>query len=353
MYNSSNNIKSNNPYKNILVTGAAGFIGFHLIKSLIESGFSVVGIDNINDYYSQSLKLDRLRELGIHVNIDSDVIDMISSEYFGSQLKFKRINIEDRSKVQELFDLNNFDVVIHLAAQAGVRYSIEKPEVYVDSNISGFLNILECMKDAGTNKLIYASSSSVYGLNQSVPYSTKDKVDKPISIYAATKRTNELFAHVYSHLFNIQTIGLRFFTVFGPWGRPDMAPSLFAAAILKGESIKIFNHGKMRRDFTYIDDIIQGIMIVLNTKTSEKEKCQLYNIGSGNPQKLKVFIELLEKALGKKANKIYLEMQQGDVSETWADMELLNSIGFQCKTSLLSGIYQFAEWFKKYHGLNS
>jgi UDP-glucuronate 4-epimerase len=338
--------------RNILVTGAAGFIGFHLIQALMETDATVVGIDNINDYYSQTLKLDRLRELGVHINIDSDITEMISSEYFGRRFQFKRINIENRLKVQEVFDLNNFDVVIHLAAQAGVRYSIEKPEVYIDSNISGFLNILECMKKADTKKLIYASSSSVYGLNQSVPYKIDDKVDKPISIYAATKRTNELFAHVYSHLYNIQTIGLRFFTVYGPWGRPDMAPSLFADAILKGEAIKIFNHGKMKRDFTYINDIIQGILIVLDAEKMKNDKCQLYNIGSGNPQKLEDFIKQLEKALGKKANKVYLDIQQGDVLETWADMEPLNSKGFKCQTSLNHGILQFANWFKNYHRLN-
>lgn len=337
--------------KKILVTGAAGFIGYHLCERLIKDGYQVVGLDNINDYYDVNLKYDRLTELGI---------ERSGAEVFGKEVRsekhdnfmFVRMNLEDREGLPQLFKEEKFDSVIHLAAQAGVRYSLENPMAYVDSNLVGFMNILESCRHNEIQHLVYASSSSVYGANAKIPFSEEDRVDHPVSLYAATKKSNELMAHTYSHLYNIPTSGLRFFTVYGPWGRPDMAPMLFANAITQDKPIKVFNHGDMSRDFTYIDDIVQGIIITLNNPPSSSEDdsrpYQLFNIGNGSPVSLMEFIETMEKALEKKAKKNFMEMQPGDVPRTWADTSQLNALRYQSTTGIGEGVAEFVRWFKEY-----
>ncbi|WP_293887334.1 MULTISPECIES: NAD-dependent epimerase [unclassified Sphingobacterium] len=337
-------------YKKILVTGAAGFIGFHLCKLLAEQGNVIVGLDNINDYYDVNLKYARLHELGVDRSEAERFNRKVTSSIF-TNLTFVRMNLEDREQLPALFKDESFDAVINLAAQAGVRYSLENPMAYVDSNIVGFVNILECCRHNKVGHLVYASSSSVYGENAKVPFSEDDRVDYPVSLYAATKKANELMAHTYSHLYQIPTSGLRFFTVYGPWGRPDMAPILFASSIIEGRPINVFNNGHMSRDFTYIDDIVQGIIITLNnppTVDQEQGYYQVFNIGNGSPVSLMEFIETLESNMGKVAEKNMLPMQPGDVPRTWADTEQLSAIGYQTKMAISTGINKFVEWFLKY-----
>lgn len=335
----------------ILVTGVAGFIGYHLAQRLLQEGNTVVGLDNINDYYSPQLKYDRLKELGIEKEAAEKFKTIINSKNKG--FKFIRLNLEDRESLPALFEEQNFDKVINLAAQAGVRYSLENPEAYIDSNVVGFANLLECCRHHNVKDLIYASSSSVYGQNEKVPFSTKDNVDHPISLYAATKKSNELMAYTYSHLYDLSTVGLRFFTVYGPWGRPDMAMFLFTDAILNGRPIKVFNHGDLERDFTYIDDIISGIMkIVKHHSASAQKNYSLYNIGNSKPVKLMDFIEEIEEQLDIKAKKEMLPMQAGDVSRTWADVEALQrDYKYHPDTSIKKGIGEFIKWYKKYYNI--
>ena len=335
----------------ILVTGAAGFIGFHLSKSLLNKGHTVVGLDNINDYYDVNLKYARLNELGIERDQAEIFLNKATGVMYNDTFQFVRMNLEDRENLPVLFNENKFDVVCNLAAQAGVRYSIENPESYIDSNIVGFLNILECCRHNKIEHLLYASSSSVYGENKKVPFSTSDNVDHPISLYAATKKSNELMAHTYSHLYNIPTTGMRFFTVYGPWGRPDMAPMLFSEAISNGKSIKVFNNGKMSRDFTYIDDIVNGIEILLKNapKTNEmKVPYRVSNIGNGNPQSLGDFIKAIETSFGLAAEKEFLPMQAGDVPQTWADITELENLGYRSKIGIEKGIGEFVKWYQEY-----
>jgi UDP-glucuronate 4-epimerase len=334
----------------ILITGAAGFIGFHLVKALLSKGYQVVGLDNINDYYDVNLKYSRLNELGI-LRGNAEIFLNTSKNESGS-FEFVRMNLEDRDALPKLFEKYNFDEVCNLAAQAGVRYSIENPESYIDSNVVGYLNILECCRHNNIKHLLYASSSSVYGENKKVPFSTTDNVDHPISLYAATKKSNELMAHTYSHLYGIPTSGLRFFTVYGPWGRPDMAPMLFADDISKNKPIKVFNNGNMSRDFTYIDDIVNGIEILLQNppiKSNEKPAYRISNIGNGNPESLGDFIKAIENSFGKEAEKIYLSMQAGDVPQTWADVTDIEKLGFKSTTRIIEGVQKFINWYKKYH----
>lgn len=333
----------------ILVTGAAGFIGYHLCERLISTGHTVIGLDNINDYYDVNLKFARLRNLGISES-DIEYNCLLQSTLHGENFHFIKMNLEDQDNLPLLFKTQNFDMVCNLAAQAGVRYSIEQPMKYVESNIVGFVNLLECVRHAGIKKLVYASSSSVYGLNEKMPFSTKDNVDHPISMYAATKKSNELMAYTYRHLYNIETIGLRFFTVYGPWGRPDMAMFLFTDAILNDRPIKVFNEGNLSRDFTYIDDIIEGVATTLLKERKEKEVYSLYNIGNSKPVKLLDFIEAIEKATGKTAKKEMCPMQPGDVATTWADTESLEKdYGYKPDTSIQSGVESFISWFKNYY----
>jgi UDP-glucuronate 4-epimerase len=331
----------------ILVTGAAGFIGFHLSQRLLNDGHRVIGIDNLNDYYAVTLKQDRLAQLQAQPNFTFDQLDLA-----------------DRAGMEQLFDRSEFDVVVNLGAQAGVRYSLQNPRAYIDSNVNGFSNILEGCRQHQVKHLVYASSSSVYGANTKMPFSVHDNVDHPVSLYAATKKSNELMAHTYSHLYQIPTTGLRFFTVYGPWGRPDMAPILFTKAILAGKPIDVFNHGKMRRDFTYIDDIVEGIARVMQKipqpnplwtgdrpdPSSSKAPYKIYNIGNSQPVELLNFIETIESCLGKKAQKNFLPMQPGDVVATYADVDdLMRDVGFKPQTSLQAGISQFVEWYLNYY----
>lgn len=318
----------------ILVTGVAGFIGSETARAFLKDGHEVIGIDNLNDYYSPKLKRDRLAR--------------VHSERFS----FVECSLSDKETLLRLFKENAFDIVVNLAAQAGVRYSLINPQSYVDSNITGFLNILECARAYPPRHLVYASSSSVYGRNTETPFRTTDRVEKPSSLYAATKRSNELMAETYHHLFHINLTGLRFFTVYGPWGRPDMSPWLFADAITHDRPIKVFNNGKMMRDFTYIDDIVEGIRRITYDGIEKKEpRNRLYNIGRGEPVKLMDFIATLEKNFGRVAEKIMMPMQPGDVEVTWADTEALErDIGYRPGVSLEEGIARFAEWFKEYNG---
>src|SRR5690554_2203643 len=367
-----------------LVTGAAGFIGYFLTKRLLDEGKTVIGIDNLNDYYDVNLKLHRLSFIKNHKNFT-----------------FVKMDISNKLDLEKLFTSNKIDYVINLAAQAGVRYSIENPDAYINSNIIGFYNILEMCRHYPVKHLVYASSSSVYGANEKVPFEEHDRVDYPVSLYAATKKSNELMAYTYSHLYQIATSGLRFFTVYGPWGRPDMAPMLFANAITERRPIKVFNHGDMLRDFTYIDDIVQGILITLNNPpiasereregererldkmereregVSEREKerkeysntnentnsssrplasslprsyapSQIFNIGNGAPVNLMEFIETMEKTLEQKAEKKMMDMQAGDVPRTWANTSKLNVLGYQSTTNIKEGVETFVTWFKNY-----
>ncbi len=328
----------------ILVTGTAGFIGFHLAKKLLERGDEVIGLDNINDYYDVNLKYARLNELGISRE-EVEEKKLVGSKTFRGH-KFIKANLEDAQTLNRLFAEQQFDAVCNLAAQAGVRYSIENPHAYIQSNVVGFMNILEACRNYGVKNLSYASSSSVYGLNKSQPFKTTDKTDSPISLYAATKKSNELMAHTYSHLYNIKTTGLRFFTVYGPWGRPDMAPMLFADAISNDRAINVFNHGKMSRDFTYIDDIVDGIIKVIDKPS---DFC-VYNIGNNAPLSLMEFIETLEHALGKEAKKNFMPMQDGDVVSTYADVSgLMNDFGYKPDTKLADGIREFVTWYKGFY----
>ncbi|TDS65024.1 NAD-dependent epimerase [Myroides indicus] len=335
--------------KKILVTGAAGFIGFFTMQRLLKENYTVVGLDNINDYYDVNLKYARLKELGFYRQDAEQWNKEINSNKTENAI-FIRLNLEDRENLPKLFKKHEFDIVINLAAQAGVRYSLENPLAYVDSNLVGFINILECCRHHKIKHLIYASSSSVYGENPKVPFSEDDRVDYPVSLYAATKKANELMAHTYSHLYQLPTSGLRFFTVYGPYGRPDMAPILFASAITSNKPIKVFNHGDMSRDFTYIDDIVNGILVTSNNPPKEDSKqpyYQLFNIGNGSPVSLMEFIETLENELGKVAEKNMMPMQSGDVPRTWADTQRLNLLGYKSTTSVQEGVKKFVEWFAK------
>ncbi|HVZ97934.1 MAG TPA: NAD-dependent epimerase/dehydratase family protein [Chitinophagaceae bacterium] len=349
----------------VLITGTAGFIGFHLAKKMLANGFEVVGIDNINNYYDVNLKYARLAETGIYAAGETDHTGGKNRKYkeidFDKEItsvthpgyRFIRMNLEKKEDILNLFKKEKFEYVIHLAAQAGVRYSIENPDAYISSNITGFFNILEACRFFPVTRLIYASSSSVYGENAKVPFSVEDKVDAPVSLYAATKKSNELMAYTYSHLYKIPVTGLRFFTVYGEWGRPDMAPCLFANAISKGDSIKVFNNGNMERDFTYIHDITEAILKLVQKKDPAQHLYQLHNIGNGKPVNLLEFIETLEKAFGSKAEKIFLPMQPGDVKKTWADtstLEILTS--YKPKVHLSEGITSFVTWFKNFYNYN-
>ena len=350
----------------ILITGTAGFIGYHVAKRLLEMGYEVVGLDNINDYYDVNLKYARLSQLGIEKEEIVDNCYVASKTYPKHQ--FIKLDLIDTQNINELFAAQKFDAVCHLAAQAGVRYSIENPRVYIDSNIVGFLNILEGCRNFGVKSLYFASSSSVYGLNKSQPFKTSEHTDHPVSLYAATKKSNEMMAHAYAHLYGIEMIGLRFFTVYGAWGRPDMAPMLFADAIFNNRAINVFNQGNMSRDFTYIDDIVEGIVKVIDT--SEKTsifKCKesqtlppdhslapyrVYNIGNNSPVKLLDFIQILENSIGKEAKKNFMAMQDGDVVSTYADVDdLVNDFGYTPNTDLKKGIEVFISWYKKFYNV--
>ena len=348
----------------ILVTGTAGFIGFHLAQKLLERGDEVVGLDNINDYYDVNLKYARLAELGISVisNKFEENTLVQSSKY--PKHKFVKMDLSDTNSIYNLFEKEKFDAVCNLAAQAGVRYSIENPHAYIDSNIKGFMNILEACRHNDIKNLSYASSSSVYGLNKSQPFKTSDHTDHPISLYAATKKSNEMMAHTYSHLYNISTTGLRFFTVYGPYGRPDMAPMLFADAILNDRAIKVFNHGNMSRDFTYVADIVDGIIKVIDNPAIATQNFdaqnpnpsissapyRIYNIGNNAPVSLMEFIETLEKSIGIEAKKNFLPMQDGDVVSTYADTsDLINDFGYKPDTKLSRGIGEFVVWYKGFY----
>jgi UDP-glucuronate 4-epimerase len=330
----------------ILVTGAAGFIGFHVTKALLARGDCVVGLDNLNDYYDVRLKQARLAQISDNPNFD-----------------FAQISLEDRPALESLFAKFSFDAVINLAAQAGVRYSLENPQAYIDSNVVGFTNVLECCRHNNIGHLVYASSSSVYGMNESMPFSIHDNVDHPISLYAATKKANELMAHTYSHLFNLPTTGLRFFTVYGPWGRPDMALFLFTKAIVNKEPIKVFNNGQMQRDFTYIDDIVEGVMRVLDKPATPNSAWsglapdpgtssapyRLFNIGNNNPVMLMDFIGAIEEALGETAIKDMLPIQPGDVEATYANIDDLDDyVGYRPATPINEGVNNFVQWYLNY-----
>ena len=336
----------------ILVTGAAGFIGFFTAKVLLEKGHEVIGLDNINDYYDVNLKYSRLEELGVNRN-DAEKLNTLCSSV-NDKFSFVRMHLEDRLALPQLFEKEKFDVVCNLAAQAGVRYSLENPETYIDSNVVGFLNILECCRHHHIKHLVYASSSSVYGLNEKIPFSTDDNVDHPVSLYAATKKSNELMAHTYSHLFKIPTTGLRFFTVYGPWGRPDMAMFLFTDAIVNDRPIKVFNHGKMERDFTYIDDIVEGVVRICEKpvlhRLHTKKMYKIYNIGNNNSVKLLDFIKEIEQNLGKEADKNMMPIQPGDVEKTWADVDqLIKDYDYRPNTSIKEGVKSFVKWYKSYY----
>jgi UDP-glucuronate 4-epimerase len=331
----------------ILVTGAAGFIGFHTCLKLVNQGHDVYGIDNINDYYDPKLKFDRLNELGFK-EVESKLFkNEVKSDNFNS-LRFSRIDLVDHESIDNLFKQEQFEVVCNLAAQAGVRYSIENPKAYIDSNISGFLNILEGCRNYKVKHLVYASSSSVYGENKKVPFETTDNVDHPISLYAATKKSNELMAHTYGHLYGFKTTGLRFFTVYGPWGRPDMAYYLFAEAISNNKPIKVFNNGEMERDFTYIDDIVNGVTKIIEKNIDSRKHYKIYNIGNNKTESLQNFIVTIEKAMGKTAIKEMYPMQQGDVPKTFADIsDLYNDYTYKPSTEISLGISNFIKWYLK------
>lgn len=331
----------------VLVTGAAGFIGSYTVKALALQGNEVVGLDNINSYYDVQLKYDRLAGTGIDESRIAEKV-MVQSTSFPSY-RFTKLDLTDREGLTHLFETEHFDAVVNLAAQAGVRYSIENPYAYVESNLVGFVNLLECCRHYPVKHLVYASSSSVYGLNEKIPYAETDKADTPVSLYAATKKSNELMAHAYSKLYHIPTTGVRFFTVYGPWGRPDMAPCLFMKDILNGEPIKVFNNGQMRRDFTYIDDIIEGLMKIVAHPSGEELPFNLYNIGNSAPVELMDFISVIEKTAGKKAVKRMMGMQPGDVVCTYADTSRLEKdFGYKPSTSIEEGIARFYDWYVHY-----
>ncbi|WP_293295406.1 NAD-dependent epimerase [Allomuricauda sp.] len=338
----------------ILVTGAAGFIGFHVSKKLLEHGHTVLGLDNLNDYYDVNLKLDRLKQLGVHEDIAGNLGKLSQSDIYDN-FGFVRLDVQDKKDLLKLFQKENFEVVCHLAAQAGVRYSLENPTAYIESNIVGFFNILECCRIFKIKHLVYASSSSVYGLNKKVPFETSDSVDHPVSLYAASKKSNELMAHTYSHLYGLRTTGLRFFTVYGPWGRPDMAMFLFTKAIINDQPIKVFNNGDLERDFTYIDDIVEGVIHILedhySNAYSASEPYHLYNIGNSKSVRLLDFIETIEVSLDKKATKEMMPMQAGDVKRTWADVTgLKKDYNYEPSTPVKVGVDEFIQWYKGYYG---
>ncbi|MFO8236556.1 MAG: NAD-dependent epimerase [Bacteroidales bacterium] len=347
---------------NILITGTAGFIGFHLVSHLIKDGNSIIGLDSINNYYDVNLKYSRLKEHGIYKD-EIQYNQVIASKNF-PDYSFVQLDLSDKDNLFKLFDEQGFDQVIHLAAQAGVRYSFSHPDAYLKSNWEGFLNTLEACRHYDVKHLVYASSSSVYGLNEKMPFSENDNVDHPISLYAASKKSNELMAHTYSYLFNLPTTGLRFFTVYGPWGRPDMALFKFTKAILDDKPIDVYNHGEMQRDFTYIDDIVDGISKVSqNTPLPNKNwsgkapdpfssmaPYKVYNIGNSSPVHLMDFIHAIENSLGREAQKNYLPLQPGDVPKTWADVEnLKNDMGYQPTTSVKEGVIKFIDWYRNYY----
>lgn len=346
----------------ILVTGTAGFIGFHLAKRLLERGDEVVGIDIINDYYDVNLKYARLADCGIAKSLITYDNPVVSTRY--SKYTFVKLDLTDKNGLAKLFDLHQFDAVCNLAAQAGVRYSLTNPEAYIESNINGFLNLLECCRKVKIKHLLYASSSSVYGLNKNMPFSVNNNVDHPVSLYAASKKSNELMAHAYSHLFDIPNTALRFFTVYGPWGRPDMALFIFTKAILEGRPIEIFNNGHMSRDFTYIDDIVEGIVCIIDTPAernarwdackpdpaSSKAPYRIFNIGRGNPVNLLEFVKEIESNIGQTTEKRYLPMQDGDVSDTWADITgLQDELMYMPKVSVKEGVANFVNWYKNFY----
>jgi UDP-glucuronate 4-epimerase len=339
----------------VLVTGAAGFIGYHLCKKCLKNNISFVGIDNLNDYYDKNLKINRVNDL------------RALSSSINKEFVFEKIDLQDKLSLEDIFKKHKITQVVNLAAQAGVRYSLKNPYAYIESNITGFLNILELSRIFEIEHLLYASSSSVYGGNIKMPFSEDHGVDHPVSMYAVTKRSNELMAHSYSHLFNLPTTGLRFFTVYGPWGRPDMALYLFTKAIIENKPIEVFNHGKMKRDFTYVDDIIEGVSKLINYPPSNKLKkndisyspaeswgpFRILNIGNSNPSNLEDYIEAIEKAIGKKAIKKMLPIQPGDVEYTYADTtKLENCLNYKPKTKIKDGIFKFVEWYKKYYKVN-
>jgi UDP-glucuronate 4-epimerase len=331
----------------ILITGTAGFIGYHLVKKMLQVGVNeIIGLDNINDYYDRNLKYARLKDTGIEKENIKDLLPVKSKSF--PNYSFVKLDLVDKQNLNKLFSEFKPDIVVNLAAQAGVRYSIDNPDIYVQSNIVGFLNLLECCRHHHVKHLVYASSSSVYGNSAKAPYSENEKTDSPVSLYAATKKSNELMAYSYCHLYNIAVTGLRFFTVYGPYGRPDMAPMLFADAIFKGEPIKVFNNGNLSRDFTYIDDIVDGIINVTE-KTSEKiPPYAVYNIGHSKPVQLMDFIHALENTIGIKAVLKMYPMQQGDVFQTYADTSALEkNFGYCPKVSLNEGIERFIEWYKR------
>ena len=346
----------------ILITGTAGFIGYHLSKKLIERGDTVVGVDQINDYYDIELKYSRLKDLGIEKDNIIEGKKITSSVY--DNHSFYKGNLEDKDFIDAVFKSEKPDAVCNLAAQTGVRYSLKNPQAYIDSNIVGFINILEACRYNGVENLSYASSSSVYGLNKNLPFSTKDNVDHPVSLYAASKKSNELMAHTYSHLFGIRTTGLRFFTVYGPFGRPDMALFLFAKAALENGTIDVFNHGEMVRDFTYVDDIVQGIISVIDNPAESSSDFEtnpmpnvssapyrIYNIGNNSPVKLMDFITAIEKKIGKTVKKNFMEIQPGDVPKTYADVaDLERDFNYKPNTSIDFGISKFIDWYKDYYG---
>ncbi len=347
----------------VLITGTAGFIGFHLANRLASAGHEVLGIDSINDYYDVKLKIDRLKFSGFDLKDESFNEEHLVSKKFDSY-RFSKIKLEEKDKLLNLFEYFKPEIVVNLAAQAGVRYSLTNPEAYIDSNITGFLNILECCRRYPVKHLLYASSSSVYGLNKNMPFSVKSNVDHPVSLYAASKKSNELMAHTYSHLFKVPSTGLRFFTVYGPWGRPDMALFLFTKAILEGKPIRVFNHGKMERDFTYIDDIVSGIeKILLNPPVEDKgwnpldpdpssssAPYRIYNIGNNNPVPLLDFIQAIEKKTGKEAIMQMEDIQPGDVVKTWADVQsLIDHYDYKPKTKVEEGIQHFVSWYRNYY----
>jgi UDP-glucuronate 4-epimerase len=334
-------------FNKVLVTGAAGFIGFHLCRQLLDQGIQVTGLDNMNAYYDVQLKKDRL-----------EVIQAASN------FEFVELDMADRSEMQSLFEANSFDVVVNLAAQAGVRYSLQNPHAYVDANLVGFVNVLEGCRHNHVRHLVFASSSSVYGANTKMPFSVHHNVDHPVSLYAATKKANELMAHTYSHLYGLCCTGLRFFTVYGPWGRPDMALFLFTKAILDNQPIKVFNHGKMQRDFTYIDDIVEGVVRVMNRLPEPNPQWhgdqpdpgtsyapyKIYNIGNHNPVELIEFIRVIEDSLGCQAQKEYMDLQPGDVPATYADVDdLIADVGFKPQTPINTGIQKFMDWYRDYY----
>lgn len=338
--------------KKVLVTGTSGFIGFYLVKLLVKRGFEVIGLDNINNYYEIQLKYDRLIESGIDPR-SIEYNRLIKSTKIDSY-SFIKIELDDKDSINNLFKDNKFDIVINLAAQAGVRYSLENPYAYVDSNITGFLNILEACRHYGPEFLLYASSSSVYGLNKEIPFTESDRVDTPISLYAASKRANELFAHTYSHLFDIKTIGLRFFTVYGPWGRPDMALFMFTKNILEGKPIRVFNNGNMKRDFTYVDDIVEGVVRLTENfeKISKKNKWQVFNIGNSQPVELMDFVRAIEKKIGKEAIINFEPLQPGDVERTFADTSKLKElVDYKPNTPIEFGVGKFIDWYKNYYNV--